>query len=166
MADEFACLQFCKSEADCNWFTFFPSTSYCELLKTCTTLDPEICTDCLTGQPECVPDDPTCWVEGECEGIVDYITGSPSAEDCLDLCSKTLGCRWFTFHGKALECLLLKTCPTIDESCQDCISGERRCIEDVSTTTDVTSTATTTTTTEKPKGNFQNFRFIDFEVMN
>jgi hypothetical protein len=117
MADEFECLQFCKSEADCNWFTFFPSTSYCELLKTCTTLDPEICTDCLTGQPDCVPDDPTCWVEGECEGIVDYVTGSPSAEDCLDLCSKTLGCRWFTFHGKALECLLLKTCPTIDESC-------------------------------------------------
>ena len=52
MHDEFACLEFCKSEAECSWITIFSSTGYCQLLMDCPTLDNEICPDCFSGQKE------------------------------------------------------------------------------------------------------------------
>ncbi len=49
-------------------------------------------------------------------------------------------------------CILFSDCPTLDETCETCISGERRCEEDeegstTTTETATTDTATTTTTT-------------------
>jgi hypothetical protein len=46
---------------------------------------------------------------------------------------------------------LFNDCPTLDETCETCISGERRCEDEGSTTTTetaTTETATTTTTTQ------------------
>jgi hypothetical protein len=54
-----------------------------------------------------------------------------SVEECLQKCNFTFGCAWFTYYGTASECLLFKNCPSIDESRKDCMSGERRCIDDL-----------------------------------
>jgi hypothetical protein len=54
-SNQYKCLEFCNLEPDCAWFTYFPSTNYCELLQTCTTLDIEACGDCVTGQKDCTP---------------------------------------------------------------------------------------------------------------
>ena len=35
---------------DCNWFTYFPHLSYCQLLFNCSTIDEQFCGDCLSGQ--------------------------------------------------------------------------------------------------------------------
>jgi hypothetical protein len=46
---------------------------------------------------------------------------------------------------------LFSDCPTLDETCETCISGERRCEEDEegsTTTTETTTTDTATTTTQ------------------
>jgi len=40
-----------------------------------------------------------CWVQGECKGIVDFFEEQATANDCLQLCNSTLGCRWFTFYS-------------------------------------------------------------------
>lgn len=93
----------------------------------------------------------TCWVQGECNGIVDFIDEQPSAIDCLLLCNSTFGCRWFTYHLPSSECLLYLNCLTIDESCEDCISGERRCINEPTPST-TTSVGTSIQTTPKPPG--------------
>jgi len=154
--DKFECLEFCNSNPECAWATYFPSTSYCELLKNCATLDADVCSDCLTTKRECIPDEPVCWIEGECEGIVDLIVPTSSADDCLQLCSSTFGCHWFTFYARALECVILKTCSTIDESCNECISGERRCIAESSTT------ATESSTTERPTGT----QFVEYPIFS
>ena len=53
MTDEFACLEFCQSEAECDWFTFYPQTNYCELFLNCTYLDSDICPECLSGSQNC-----------------------------------------------------------------------------------------------------------------
>ncbi len=83
---------------------------------------------------------------GQCQGLVDYVEPLASAEECLQLCHSTRGCRWFTFQSTVSECILYKNCPSFDETCEACISGEQRCFESESTTT------STTTTTEPPAG--------------
>ena len=94
-----------------------------------------------------------------CVGIRIHSEELPTAEDCLQLCDATLGCRWFSFYSSVPECVLFKNCPSIDESSEDCISGERRCIDETSSST----TEMTSTTNVPPKSNdnyfFQVFLF-------
>ena len=149
--DEYDCLQLCNEEPSCQWFTFSPQLTFCELLHDCNILDSIICKDCLSGVRDCSPQDPQCWIQGECKGTVDFFQETETKEECLKLCQSTLGCRWFTFWEPASPCFLFKNCSTIDESCQACISGERRCDTDLPTTTTTTDASTTT---ERPKGKF------------
>ena len=161
--DEFACLDLCKENLECKWFTFFTLTNLCLLFEDCQVLDEEICPECLSGQHFCIPDEPVCNVQGFCSGVLDQFEELPSLETCLQLCQSSFGCRWITFVQTTLECLLYKTCPELDESCDGCFSSERRCIDDVTTTTDDISTTevetTTTTTTDystpSPTGKFK-----------
>ena len=72
------------------------------------------------------------------------------SEECLQECKSKFGCRWFTFHShKSPEvmCVLYSDCPSLDEACETCISGERRCEDGSSTTSTTTYTTRTTTTT-------------------
>ena len=131
LSDEFSCLDLCNSDEQCNWFTFFPQLGFCQLFKECTTLDSEACPDCLSGERNCVPPEPVCWVRGECEGTIDRVDEVETLEECLDLCKQSTTCRWFTFYEPSSPCILMKDCTTIDESCTSCISGEKRCQGDV-----------------------------------
>ena len=94
-------------------------------------------------------------VNGECTGIVDHIEETSSQVSCHLLCQSTLGCRWFTFRKSVSMCILFQICESIEVTCPDCVSGERRCeVEQVSTTTKTTTTTTVASTTSSPKGNF------------
>ena len=130
------------SEPNCLWLTYNPSNSYCQLFSDCSTLDSEFCQDCITSQSACVPGPPACWLQGECSGIVEHTEPALTSSDCLQICNSTIGCRWWTFDSTVNECVLFKSCPKVDESCRDCVSGERRCIDDVTTTTTPSSSST------------------------
>ena len=147
--NEFASLENCNNEPLCSWFTFVPGHSFCQLLHNCSSIYIPKCPDCMSGQAQCVPKEPTCSVKGECKGNMLFLTEAEDQEECLQDCKDNLGCRWFTFHSfkspKSM-CILYYDCATLDETCDTCISGERRC-EDGSTTTTTASTSTTTTTT-------------------
>ncbi len=119
------------SVSECAWLTYYPHTSYCQLLSNCSGLETEHCQDCISAKWDCRSEKPTCRVKGECLGIVDHVEEVQSVEDCLQRCNSTFGCAWFTYYVTASECLLFKNCPSIDESREDCISGERRCIDDL-----------------------------------
>ncbi len=67
----------------------------------------------------------------------------------LQRCNSVFDCHWFTFQSKVSDCILLKSCPTIDESHKECISGERRCLE---TSTSTLATTTSTTSVPMPSG--------------
>jgi hypothetical protein len=84
-------------------------------------------------------------IKGQCQGNVISIEASPSKDECLQQCKDTEGCKWFTFlakNEKKDSCILYRNCPTIDESCSNCISGESRCQEELSTTSTAASTTT------------------------
>jgi hypothetical protein len=142
--------------------TYLPDISFCELLTDCSSLETELCDNCLSAQHDCIPNEKACSIQGSCNGIKMHSEEMQTAKDCLQLCDSTRGCRWFTFYTLVPVCVLFENCPSIDESSEDCISGERRCIDEVvsstteittttteitSTTTEITSTTSTTTTT-------------------
>ncbi len=147
--------------------TYLPDISFCELLTNCSSLDTQLCDNCLSAQYDCIPNEKVCSIQGSCNGIKMHSEEMQTAKDCLQLCESTRGCRWSTFYTLVPVCVLFENCPSIDESCEYCISGERRCIDEiVSSTTEITSTTTTTTTStttmettsttsEKPQGNCQ-----------
>ena len=147
--DEFACLDLCKTNQGCGWFTYSTLINLCWLYTDCPVLDVESCQECLSGKQACIPDNPVCNIHGHCSGLLDHIEELPSLEDCLQLCQSSFGCRWVTHELASSQCLLYKTCPSLDESCNDCISSERRCIDHLTTTTvDTSTTYYVTTTTE------------------
>jgi hypothetical protein len=72
----------------CSWFTFYPSSSYCNLMEGCNNLSTEECKgkqsfnarimnlcliwiflDCLSGEAGCEMQ-PVCFITGECDGNV------------------------------------------------------------------------------------------------
>ena len=150
-ADEFSCLATCQADPECQWFTFATSLSLCLTFKDCQVLDDEFCPDCLSGQRGCDPGEPVCMVDGGCEGVLDHFESLPTVNDCLQLCNSTLGCRWFTYMGDLSSCLMYKNCPGIDPTCENCISGERRCVDGASTTSTSTATEASTTSAPAPK---------------
>ena len=52
-------------------------------------------------------------------------------DECLNLCKDDSSCAWFTYFRAPSECVLYFDCPMIDETCEDCFSGERSCIVDL-----------------------------------
>ena len=86
----------------------------------------------------CIPPEPTCWVEGECEGLIDHVEEDvASKEDCLHLCQGTLGCKWFTYQSPPSKttvtpaCILYHECKNVDKACTTCVSAEWRCNEKI-----------------------------------
>ncbi len=136
-ANEFACLEMCQSDPECEWLTFNGETNSCKLLKNCQKLNEEACPNCLTSPQDCIRDEPVCFVVGDCNGQYIDTYYSPSAEDCLERCNSTDKCEWFTFDTISVvpSCFLLSDCQYIDPSCNTCISGERRCIDSRSSVT-------------------------------
>jgi len=63
--DEFECLDACKANETCSWFTHFEHQSLCLLFANCSSLDTSFCSDCVSGQKECDPPEPICWVTGK-----------------------------------------------------------------------------------------------------
>ena len=41
-----------------------PFQEFCVLFSDCLTLDTEFCSDCVSGQGECIPPNPSCWIAG------------------------------------------------------------------------------------------------------
>ena len=72
--NEFECLKHCKSNEDCEWFTFYKSLGLCENLKSCEIIDSEGCSDCLSGHKQCFVQEPVCWVTGKLKLDIQLVT--------------------------------------------------------------------------------------------
>ena len=53
VAGEESCLDACKDESDCSWFTYDDSNGLCLLLANCEAVDPDACPTCWSGQVQC-----------------------------------------------------------------------------------------------------------------
>jgi len=90
-------------------------------------LDEEICPDCVSGAKDCVEAEPKCGIQGECQGItIEHEGMDLTLDDCLNLCKNTSGSGWFTFYNEISQCILFESCSLT--FCENCTSGEARCI--------------------------------------
>ena len=112
----------------CGWFTFFTNKRLCQLLSRCTSLELSPCSTCLGGPFGCkVATQQDCKI-GQCQGDLIQSDWVATMEECHLLCKSTLGCEWVTFNQEPEPfCLLFRNCPTLDESCPNCISGVLNC---------------------------------------
>ena len=128
--DEIQCLELCKANEMCNWFSYYPQLAFCQLLHNCSELNVPKCPDCLSGQVDCSAPEPQCWVQGQCRGNMIILEETGTREECLELCKQEEGCKWFTYYGRTRvgqSCVLFRDCPELQEDCEACVSGERRC---------------------------------------
>jgi hypothetical protein len=61
------------------------------------------------------------------QGKIDNSMQVSNKEECLVFCKGDPTCTWFTYFPAAKECFLFSDCPTIDETCTECLSGEFSC---------------------------------------
>ena len=161
-SNEHACLHACRHmDPKCHFFTYAPDSQLCELLLNCVTVSDSVCPSCISGEVTC----PICWVSGQCEGgQVVHITNANNNEECWQACQdfdslmtsqnvkKALPCNWLTFNKEHGDCSLQYDCPTLDETCEDCVTAERICEGDNNSTTTteqpVSTSSTETTVTD------------------
>lgn len=68
-----------------------------------------------------------CWIPGRCQGVLTNIVQSETKEECLQNCKSASDCTWFTFETSGGTCSQFNSCPTVDDSCSTCVSGESIC---------------------------------------
>ena len=73
-----------------------------------------------------------CFQTGQCrDSSTVGISTTTDEFACLDLCKKSIECKWLTFSTLTNRCLLLKDCQVLDEEiCPECLSGQHFCIPD------------------------------------
>ena len=71
--DEYDCLEICKNNPLCTWFTFYPVSETCHLSVGCGSVDATQCPLCVSGQTECSAPEPACMMAGQCLGNVIHI---------------------------------------------------------------------------------------------
>ena len=57
----------------------------------------------------------------------DYTKRFLFPDDCLDACQSDPECQWFTYNFPTSACFLFSDCELFDETCSECISGQRNC---------------------------------------
>ena len=124
--NEVDCLKLCKSSPGCAWFSYQYKSNLCQLLDNC--IEVEITNFWISGSGSCRV--PECWISGKCLGRVYYSGKTQTKNDCLALCKSYSECSWFTFSEEDSNCVLYLDCPSIDETCAKCVSGEHSCIMD------------------------------------
>ena len=70
-----------------------------------------------------------CFVSGGCvNGLVSGLTIVPTIGECVDFCTSTSGCQYFSYEPTDDVCLALEECPEVStDNCLDCISGDSTC---------------------------------------
>ena len=51
----------------------------------------------------------------------------PKYDECLNLCKGEVTCQWFSYDLRQRICILLYTCPELNENFKDYLSGQVDC---------------------------------------
>jgi hypothetical protein len=126
------CLNLCKENNEsCSWITFIEDNQECIQFLDCPIIDPQYNTS-YSGQAECEPEGFVCDELGFCQGHLLMADVRNSSTDCLAFCQSEAECQWYSFFGDDGNCLLTTDCPVVDESCSDCVYGQKECSGNVS----------------------------------
>jgi len=124
------CLQLCKEMTNCAWFSYYLELSVCILFSDCGILNQEECPDCVSGQTNCTPQF-YCQIPGRCQGIFLHAEHQISEYSCLESCYQEPECHWMTWDASDDTCFFFRNCYfSLEDTCQGCITGERKCYSD------------------------------------
>lgn len=118
------CLNFCKNDTACSWFTFYASENQCAQFSLFDSIDMS-CTTCLSGERNC-SNILQCDIDGFCNGVLVDLKSADSERDCLILCQDDPRCQYYAYHEDGGSCALLEDCIEV-LPCDDCHSGEKSC---------------------------------------
>ena len=120
------CLDFCKSTANCNYFTMNQDTLVCLAFDSCPILDANICLDCHSGEKSC-DHHHVCGEPGECNGAFITVNSAEDEYNCIAMCHQTSGCEYYTYYSDSNLCMAYSSCTSFTTSCADCVSGMASC---------------------------------------
>ena len=135
VTSEQECIDACKNDDKCNWYTYSPKNFYglagdsCYKFDFCNDTSTSQCPKCLSGEKACdEPYKPTCNEPKCCQGKIVTIDSSSSFIDCFAACKGNPKCNWATFYETLESCFLLSDCPTFsDDASNTCMTSEKRC---------------------------------------
>ena len=64
---------------------------------------------------------------GFCIGVSLDLSLQDSANKCLEACQDEPECQFFSFNAGDSACTLSSDCQWVDETCKDCVHGQRAC---------------------------------------
>ena len=81
----------------------------------------------MSGESNCEPY--KCFIAGQCAGAppLNIFFDVPEQNECLAKCKEDVRCQWFSYFRDSKVCETLVECPTIDETEENCVSGENEC---------------------------------------
>ena len=79
--DAVACLDFCKGQAGCQYFTYYENEGACFNFLSCTDLSAAGCTGCISGDVEC--EDRQCDLQGLCDGALVKFDSTANKDLCV-----------------------------------------------------------------------------------
>jgi hypothetical protein len=125
------CLDLCKSNVEtCTWITHNSTNMDCIQFLDCPSIDPT-CTTCYSGEVGCRQEGVICDEAGFCQGNFIMADTKNSSADCLKFCQSQEECQWYSYFLDTLDCTLTSDCPIIDDTCSNCVHGQKECEEDV-----------------------------------
>lgn len=119
------CQTACKQTEDCNFFTFDDADNFCALYYNCSSIDDTTCTDCYTGQKDCL----ICSQAGECQGIDVGGAFTSTVEDCERECYDNAECQWYTYDLTFEYCFLTSDCTPRTPSSPN-VFGQKECYQE------------------------------------
>ena len=124
-ADAAACLNFCKGQPGCQYFTFYENEGGCFSFLSCTNLSTEGCTDCISGDVEC--EDQQCDLQGLCDGALVKFDSTANKDLCILECQSIPECLWWSYNNDNGFCIMSADCLYLDSTYTNTQAGERAC---------------------------------------
>lgn len=124
--NEYLCRKECQLNPSCRWFTYFEKSNYCQLYENCAKLNEQSCSNCLSGEKECLTREIKCKLAVKCTKTPFSSSSTQNIEDCLRLCKEEARCKLFTYNNHLKSCEFFASCGELSK-CSDCISGHYKC---------------------------------------
>jgi len=130
------CRQICYDSKDCQFITYyepnsFPISEVCFLFRQCE--ETNSCTGCVSETRGCYRTCGKNFVGKIDENLVETISGVKTEVDCLELCSKSSQCTYYTYFleededSNSQTCFLLSSFLAPLQECENCVSGPEQC---------------------------------------
>merc|ERR1712179_633005 len=130
ISDVDECRQLCNDESQCQYLTYYDSTSFpyseaCFLLKNCD--ERVLCENCRSEKKNCFPSCGYAYTGKIDNNVLELLPDVASTLDCGNSCHALEDCTFYTFFPDSNNCYLLSELLEPIQSCTNCLTGPDTC---------------------------------------